>query len=355
MCWWLELRQVNTDINKKKIRVLCVGGKTQYDESAMSAGDDGNRFLFEFHQEQGKKVHGVSESEIKEADALLLFLAGSGWDWLERLHLPQGIAGQKPLITILDNYNENFALALLKLGIEEVVSSSDCTPAKLKFSILSAITRFQRNHRSYTGRGEPDGSGYEQTALKALDTLPFGIMFADKDSRVLLMNSAAKRICANGSGVYISDDKRCCAVDPDENGLLHRIISRMSQDHEHSADENHTLKITGKDDSALTMLVVSVGKESVDHGVAIFIDSGGGFFNISEETLKSVYGLTQSEAELLLRMVQGETLAEISEARNVTMHTVRAQLKSVFAKTDTNRQASLIKKVLTGPAVLMQR
>jgi DNA-binding CsgD family transcriptional regulator len=103
------------------------------------------------------------------------------------------------------------------------------------------------------------------------------------------------------------------------------------------------------------MLMVSVGKQSAEQGVAIFIDSGGGFFNISEETLKSVYELTQSEAELLLRMVQGETLAEISAARNVTLHTVRAQLKSVFAKTDTNRQASLIKKVLTGPAVLMQR
>ncbi len=346
---------MNTDIDKKKIKVLCVGGKTQADKKYLTADSVGIRFLLASHDGQGAKAPDMSEHEVNESDVLLLFLGGSGWDWLERLRLPQGIVTQKPLVAVLDNYDESFALSLLKLGIEEVISSSDCTPEKLQFSILSAITRFQRNLRLSSGIQKTSGSTHEQGAFKALDTLPFGIMFADKDSRVMFMNSAAKNTCTNGSGVFISQDKRCCAVDPDENVALHRLINRISHEQEQGADENYTLKITGEDGSAVTMLVVSVGKQRDEHGVAIFIDSGGGFFNISEETLKSVYGLTQSEAELLLRMVHGETLAEISEARNVTMHTVRAQLKSVFAKTDTNRQAGLIKKVLTGPAVLMQR
>ena len=327
----------------------------QGDNACASADDFGIKFSLKYHQVQGGKARVVSESEINESDALLLFLAGSGWDWLERLQLPQGVITQKPLVAILDSYDEKFALSLLKLGIEEVVSSADCSPAKLQYSILASITRFQNNQRLIAGGQEAGTSVHEQTAFKALDTLPFGIMFADKDSRVMFMNLAAKKVCTNGSGVYVSKDQRCCAIDPDENSVLHRLINKISHDSEQDPDENHTIRITGKDGETITMLVVSVGKQSAEQGVAIFIDSGGGFFNISEETLRSVYGLTQSEAGLLLRMVQGETLAEISEARSVTMHTVRAQLKSVFAKTDTNRQASLIKKVLTGPAVLMQR
>jgi DNA-binding NarL/FixJ family response regulator len=345
---------MDTNIDKKEISVLCVGGKVQGDNSCLSAEGYGLQFLLRNHQKGDGNSQEVLESEIKEADVLLIFLGGSGWDWLERLQLPQGVITQKPVVAVLDSYEEKFALSLLKLGVEEVVSSSGCSPEKLQFSILAAITRFQRNQKHSSGDKPQRLSAHEQAAFKALDTLPFGMMFTDKDSRVIFMNSAAKRTCANGSGVYISKDKRCCAIDPDENSVLHRLISSMSGDGE-DAEENYTLKITGEDGNALTMLMVSVGKQSTEHGVAIFIDSGGGFFNISEETLKSVYGLTQSEAGLLLRMVQGETLAEISEARNVTMHTVRAQLKSVFAKTDTNRQASLIKKVLTGPAVLMQR
>ncbi len=327
----------------------------QGDDNCLSADSYGLEFLLKYHLGQGEKSKEMLQSEIEEADMLLLFLGGSGWDWLERLQLPQGVITKKPLVAILDSYDEKFALSLLKLGIEEVISSSDCSPAKLQYAVLAAITRFQRNQRLFAGGQETGISVHEQTAFKALDTLPFGIMFTDKESRVMFMNSAAKNTCTNGSGVYISNDRRCCAIDPDENSVLHRLINRMSHDSEQDSDENHTIRITGKNGETITMLVVSVGKQSAEQGVAIFIDSGGGFFNISEETLKSVYELTQSEAGLLLRMVQGETLAEISEARGVTMHTVRAQLKSVFAKTDTNRQASLIKKVLTGPAVLMQR
>ena len=323
-------------------------------DKALPADKARFQFLQQTQPAQNAKIQGVAESEINQADVLLLFMAGSGWDRLECLRLPDGIARQKPLVVILDHYDHEFALALLKWGVEEVVSSADCTSAMLQHTVLSAMTRFQRNHQTVTGHIETN-KAYEQTALRTLDTLPFGIMFTDKEARVLFMNSAAKRTCTNGSGVFISKDERCCAMDPDENSALHRLVHKISHESDDGADENYTFRITGEDGDVLTMLLVSVGKQSAGHGVAIFLDSGGGFFNISEDTLRSVYGLTQSEAGLLLRMVQGETLAEISEARSVTLHTVRAQLKSVFAKTDTNRQASLIKKVLTGPAVLMQR
>ncbi len=323
-------------------------------EKASSAENNRFQMVFQTQTEQCSSSQAAHETDLSQSDILLLFMAGSGWDRLERLRLPEGIARQKPLVVILDHYDHDFALALLKWGVEEVVSSVDCTPSKLQHSILSAITRFHRNRQTATGSVETN-KAYEQTALKTLDALPFGIMFTDMDARVMFMNSAAKKTCVNGSGIYVSKDQRCCVKDPNENSALHRLIHNISHESEDGADENFTFKITDEDNGILTMLVVSVGKQSAEHGVAIFMDNGGGFFNISEDTLKSVYELTQSEAELLLRMVHGETLAEISEARNVTLHTVRAQLKSVFAKTDTNRQASLIKKVLTGPAVLMQR
>lgn len=322
---------------------------------ALATPRNGIQLVFKTQAGQGKVGDkATAETDVILSDILLLFMAGSGWDRLEHLHLPDGIAKQKPLVVILDHYDHDFALALLKWGVEEVVASADCTPERLHHSILSAITRFHRNRQAPSAKAEGQ-QAYEQTALRTLDALPFGIMFADTDARVLFMNSAAKKTCVNGSGIFISKEQRCCAKDPKENSAMHRLISKISQESDDGVDGDYTLRITSNDGSVLTMLVVAVGKQSADHGVAIFMDNGGGFFNISKETLKSVYGLTQSETELLIRMVQGETLAEISEARKVTLHTVRAQLKSVFAKTDTNRQASLIKKVLTGPAVLMQR
>ena len=36
----------------------------------------------------------------------------------------------------------------------------------------------------------------------------------------------------------------------------------------------------------------------------------------------------------------------------MSIHTVRSQLKQIFRKTSTNRQAELVKLLLTGPAAI---
>jgi len=63
---------------------------------------------------------------------------------------------------------------------------------------------------------------------------------------------------------------------------------------------------------------------------------------LSEASLRSRFSLTPAEAQIALGIADGETLAAIAEARHVSVSTARGQLKSVFAKTGTHRQAELI-------------
>ena len=73
---------MNTNLAKKNINVLCVGGKMRGEGSGLHAEDKVIRFFMQSqHEQDGEAIQGVLESEIKEADALLLFLGGSGWDW----------------------------------------------------------------------------------------------------------------------------------------------------------------------------------------------------------------------------------------------------------------------------------
>jgi DNA-binding CsgD family transcriptional regulator len=60
-----------------------------------------------------------------------------------------------------------------------------------------------------------------------------------------------------------------------------------------------------------------------------------------ERILRSGFGLTQAEACVALAITRGESLDEIARARGVTVATTRTQLKSVFFKTQTHRQAEL--------------
>jgi DNA-binding CsgD family transcriptional regulator len=58
--------------------------------------------------------------------------------------------------------------------------------------------------------------------------------------------------------------------------------------------------------------------------------------------LQMIFDLTQAEASLALNISRGETPAAIARSNGVTIATVRSQLASVFAKTNTQRQAELV-------------
>jgi len=58
---------------------------------------------------------------------------------------------------------------------------------------------------------------------------------------------------------------------------------------------------------------------------------------------RAVYSkLTPAEARIALGIARGDALAAIAKAHGISIATVRTQLKSVFAKTGTHRQAQLV-------------
>lgn len=60
-----------------------------------------------------------------------------------------------------------------------------------------------------------------------------------------------------------------------------------------------------------------------------------------QELLRTVYGLSVAEAQLACMLAQGCTPAQASDRLKVTIHTVRTQLKAVFAKLGLHRQSEL--------------
>ena len=71
--------------------------------------------------------------------------------------------------------------------------------------------------------------------------------------------------------------------------------------------------------------------------------------------LRKLYSMTPAEAKLAAHMAQGWSLDQASEAWGVSLSTVRTHLKSIFIKTDTSRQVDLVRKLLSGPAMLSPR
>lgn len=66
--------------------------------------------------------------------------------------------------------------------------------------------------------------------------------------------------------------------------------------------------------------------------------------------VQRLFGLTEAEAALAVILCAGHTMEEASTARGTSLNTVRTQLKSIFGKTGTQRQADLVSVLLASPA-----
>jgi DNA-binding CsgD family transcriptional regulator len=71
--------------------------------------------------------------------------------------------------------------------------------------------------------------------------------------------------------------------------------------------------------------------------------------HLRDDLMRSHYNLTPAETEVANGLLTGYSLEEIAVLRRVTVSTVRDQLKSIFSKTATNRQADLVRLLLNLP------
>lgn len=67
----------------------------------------------------------------------------------------------------------------------------------------------------------------------------------------------------------------------------------------------------------------------------------------SARQLMSLFGLSAAEARLARALCHGETLEEYAGAQGVKLPTIKTQLRAVFAKTQTDRQVTLV-SLITG-------
>ncbi|WP_414644836.1 helix-turn-helix transcriptional regulator [Bradyrhizobium sp.] len=63
------------------------------------------------------------------------------------------------------------------------------------------------------------------------------------------------------------------------------------------------------------------------------------------ELAAKLYKLTETELRVLFAIVSGDGVAEAAEILGVAPTTVRTHLQSIFRKTETKRQSSLVKLV----------
>ena len=197
-----------------------------------------------------------------------------------------------------------------------------------------------------------------QAAFHALDAVPVGVVLVDKPDIVLFANQAAREV-ADRDGLIISHG-RIWATDTAARGELvlavTRAIDRARAGEILPGRAISVRRATGREPLGLMVaplwgrhLAARTGDASRPLA-AVFISDPGRPVEAPGEVLQRLFGLTPAEAGVLERIVRGATVNATARELGISLNTARSHMKSLFAKTGTNRQAELIRLVLASPA-----
>lgn len=271
--------------------------------------------------------------------------------------VPQGVAAELPVAHVFGHQDGRDLAAIIIYRMAEGRPFTDEDLAMLNLLVPHMAIAYQLHE-------ELRGHRQRRNALAAVvDRFAHGVVMLDDAGRVVTANRAGDRILAAGDGLSRLDG-RVRAADPGSNKRLQAQISRvvgserMAGGPRSRREEPVAIERTSGA-RAYTAVVWKFAQP--EPGVADAV-AAGLFIADPEEhnlpmlsVLRSLYRLTEAEADLVALLCDGHSMESAAAARSVTIQTARGQLKSIFSKTGTKRQGDLIAHALTGLSALEPR
>jgi DNA-binding CsgD family transcriptional regulator len=236
-------------------------------------------------------------------------------------------------------------------------------------TVLLAVNRsarngpFERNHMMLLGRITSHLTRAVELHLRlskfvtreaiftdVLDRIGGGIIVVDGRSKVLMMNRAAEMTVASGDTLSVRNGK-LGASQPDDSNALQRQVAdavKAGAGEGHSSGSVLAIRRRSAPCPLAITIVPLIGCTAARVGAqqqtaALFFANPDHESGLSPMQLKRLFGLTLAEARIAAAISSGLTLDAIAAKYGITKNTVRNQLRSAFAKTDTNRQADLVR------------
>ncbi len=173
--------------------------------------------------------------------------------------------------------------------------------------------------------------------LEALERMSCGGVVLDASGSALQINPTALLLLLQEAGSYSRSANDLEWV----RGAVKRLLARGEARFRLSEDAWVMIPREDKRHLVLHAVPVSNGADPGPHTVLILVDLERSPLP-RPGVLQRMFGLTPAEAKLAIEIASGQTPAEIAAENLVSMATVRSQLASVLAKTQTRRQAELV-------------
>ena len=253
-----------------------------------------------------------------------------------------------------DGNGENFSA----LSIFRPVNAEPFGGEERKF-LLPLVPHLQRAFQLHNRIQGLERKG--NAAAEALDQLQQVVVLLSAKRRVLLVNRAGTAFFATEKSLQLTATGLRAAV-PSENRELSRIIQEaIATGDGKGLNSGGAMAVSrGGGRCPLHVLVTPLRTRSVYLGkdapvVAIFISDPDAKPIADAAVLTQLFRLTRAEARLAQILASGQSVKGASERLGIAPSTARSQLKSIFAKTNTNRQSQLVRLLMLAPAPTERR
>lgn len=187
-------------------------------------------------------------------------------------------------------------------------------------------------------------------ACDAFEMLSIPAFVCDRAGRVRRLTPSAEALVAGNRGLELKLG-RLGATRANDSTALTTAIEAAAKERRVSAAANRVVVVHGPQNTLpLALDVIPLPSRTLptpfDARVLVLVRGmGAGGERRLSTLLQSLYGMTTAETEIALQLAQGRLPEAIARQRNVSIGTVRAQIKAVLAKAGVTRQVELVARL----------
>lgn len=180
------------------------------------------------------------------------------------------------------------------------------------------------------------------------------MLLLDSQCRVVFATAAAERILAQADGLFADREGRLKAARTNESALLARLLgAAVRTGNGQGFDPGGQLALprpSGKTPLLVQVMPIRAPDQplagAARAAAALMVRDPDDLPTLPSGRLRALFGLTEAEAALASALAQGASPKEYAKQAGITYETARWHLKRVFAKTETRRQADLVRLLL---------
>ena len=186
----------------------------------------------------------------------------------------------------------------------------------------------------------------KQSLDGVLNIFPTGIIILNAEGTLIYANEEASSIFMQNDGLSITTEGKLKGSNTHQTRQLN--LARRTILDRSITNKSLALKLTRTSRTHPLRGVLSL----INSNQLLLLISDCDKINLlSTDTIKSLFGTTQREAEVVQQLINGDTADQIATKMGLTPSTVRTYIKRLLAKTGTKKQHELVSLVSRIPMI----